>query len=689
MLSLVSSSRFGIVLSVLLGVTQSHVIPLIDNITNHSGLQRRQGDKNPTHFNWVKSFAAIGDSYSAGIGSGAHLGQIWHNRDDWRCSRYDQSYPMIMNNYLGTDVEKFQYLACSGDKSWQIYDQAKKLEGNIDLLTLTAGGNDLCLAEIIKDCIMLSFYGEATCNAILKKAQGNLDLIMRHNIKEILLALNDKMADDGIVVFNSYARFFNTENEDCAQKQDWSSFEWVRSIWLNLQRPLPLTVARRKRFNELTTGLNDVIHDVIKEVQSEVKYNIGFSNWDRWAIEGVKGQMCDPSSSGAYPDPDQPDLIFFKPDTRKSEFTVFPFSSTIKRNINETVDSNDSGRQNPSRFNEKQIGALGGRLNLPPRDLDEDGVNRAIYKSSLWNSVNPRAAALKRLDPRAPDLPGCPGNDNGPLPGLGDFVPDFFGRVFHPNEEGHNAIASFAIETTMNLRAKVLGVEPKICEVKEQFKCWQKEGMKGYATADVLDMNYKKFCDEVKPPGEGAVGWKFTKKYQVGTPDEQEFEYELGDLGDGFNKNECLESFKRIIHGCDGNDPENPLNWKFGGTWKRDQDTYTVTPKRTNRPWPLKKPYGSCEGESFISFSGYVIAGAGWSSWDEGRESLLPAIKSCLGKGVTTWTFKYLDKPDDDGYEWYVGFHTPVFVNNRCFKNNKAVFGAKGFTDGCKGSGWA
>lgn len=215
---------------------------------------------------------------------------------------------------------------------------------------------------------------------------------------------------------------------------------------------------------------------------------------------------------------------------------------------------------------------------------------------------------MKKLDPRAPTPPLCPG-DGDALPGLGNFTPDFFGRIFHPNELGHNAIASYAVETAITLRAKVLGVEPQICEVTEEFKCWQKEGKKGYVTADRLDENFKSFCDEVEGPGEGARGWKYAKSYHKGTPDKHELVFEMGDLGKEFSKKECLESFERVTHSCDGNDPKNPMNWKFGGMWKRDQYTYTVNVKRTNRPWPLKEPYGFCEGPYEGTHSNWVIAG--------------------------------------------------------------------------------
>lgn len=64
-------------------------------------------------------------------------------------------------------------------------------------------------------------------------------------------------------------------------------------------------------------------------------------------------------------------------------------------------------------------------------------------------------------------------------------------------------------------------------------------------------------------------------------------------------------------------------------------------------------------------------------------------MKGCLGLGITAWKFEYFDSPDSNGMEWKASYNTPIFVNNRCFKNNKVAQGAGGFTDGCGGSGWA
>lgn len=110
---------------------------------------RRQLPRDPGNFYWVKKWAAVGDSYTAGIGSGNPLGKAFltlGGDEDYQCSRYDTSYPMILTDRLGAD---FQFAACSGDRTGNIYEQIKNLDGDLDLVIMTAGGNDLCLVGSI------------------------------------------------------------------------------------------------------------------------------------------------------------------------------------------------------------------------------------------------------------------------------------------------------------------------------------------------------------------------------------------------------------------------------------------------------------------------------------------------------------------------------------------------------------
>ncbi|KAK5658631.1 hypothetical protein OQA88_2024 [Cercophora sp. LCS_1] len=101
--------------------------------------------------NFVERWAAIGDSFTAGIGSGKPMGYITNidgieTGSDWDCSRCQCSWPMIVDKHLGPGSRDFQHPACSGARSGGIFEQANNLEGNLDVVMLTAGGNDLCLA---------------------------------------------------------------------------------------------------------------------------------------------------------------------------------------------------------------------------------------------------------------------------------------------------------------------------------------------------------------------------------------------------------------------------------------------------------------------------------------------------------------------------------------------------------------
>ncbi|GAB1318066.1 hypothetical protein MFIFM68171_08276 [Madurella fahalii] len=121
-------------------------------------LIRRAED--PMNFGWVEKWAAIGDSFTAGIGSGRQLGNMVLLDKAWKCSRYDYSWPQVVNQALGSSVDKFQFEACSGDRTGGIYDQVDELDRNLDLVMMTAGGNDLCLGAMIKTCIIMPFDGE-------------------------------------------------------------------------------------------------------------------------------------------------------------------------------------------------------------------------------------------------------------------------------------------------------------------------------------------------------------------------------------------------------------------------------------------------------------------------------------------------------------------------------------------------
>lgn len=144
------------------GLVSSHGhVDLLNKTISDPIILKRDGS--PTDFSWIKKWAAVGDSFTAGIGSGNPLGNIFSDAASWTCSRYDRSYVSVLNRAFGSSVEDFQYVACSGARTGGIYDQVQEMDGDLDVVIMTAGGNDLCL--VCNPCYSSSQISEKITNA--------------------------------------------------------------------------------------------------------------------------------------------------------------------------------------------------------------------------------------------------------------------------------------------------------------------------------------------------------------------------------------------------------------------------------------------------------------------------------------------------------------------------------------------
>lgn len=136
----------------------------------------------------------------------------------------------------------------------------------------------------------------------------------------------------------------------------------------------------------------------------------------------------------------------------------------------------------------------------------------------------------------------------------------------------------------------------------------------------------------------------------LGTPEEVEFSVKLSNGASEFDEDDCREAMERIIDSCDGDDPNNPMNWKFGGEWQRGPYTYQINPQRERTLH--KRTDGRCKSWWKLAASSYRIQGNGWAGRDHGQQTLLKAARNC-NTGLTSLRFKYYEDPDDnDGYEW-------------------------------------
>ncbi|KAH7556112.1 hypothetical protein BM1_06638 [Bipolaris maydis] len=483
---------------------------------------------------------------------------------------------------MDLDQIRDNYSCSSGDRSEGVYLQAKALKGDLNFVTFTARGND--------------------------------------NIKQILEALNEKMSKDGILV-------------------SWD-FAWFLPLGASYQA---LTVARRLTSNKLVPDINSAIRAAVNAAaeDSDIKYLVGYSDWDWWVTEEVDGQMCSPSSNGDYPDPRQPDMHFIKPDTHP----FFGWQSQVgrdsprKRELDFDMDLEEMlSSPRLSKSEKRQVKRVKAAM-----EVREDHLRRTMYDSILYKSPDPRATVRHKLDRRAPSPPGCPG-DGGPDMTLGLVLPDHVGA----NVTDHLTIASFALAEPMDLRSIAFRVDAPYCtSVRDEFTCFSTTSSKYYVNGNRTNANYESFCKEVdeKHPS-GTVNWSYSKLYDAGTPKEHDLIVSLANGNSVFHKDQCIDSMRAIINSCDTRD--NPMNWKGDGRYIREAGDirYEMHPRRSNRPWPPSKiVYGRCESWYKVLFGQYTIEGAGWATWNWGQKTMLPNMKGCYGLGTTDWKFEYYDDP--------------------------------------------
>ncbi|KAK5001204.1 hypothetical protein LTR66_000082 [Elasticomyces elasticus] len=205
-------------------------------------------------------------------------------------------------------------------------------------------------------------------------------------------------------------------------------------------------------------------------------------------------------------------------------------------------------------------------------------------------------------------------------------------------------------------------------------------GTTKYVSQSVLAGNIKDYCSQaakqgVQDPGSGSLSRDFNKD----TPEhvyitmtwpsgsafvlsEADCNHYLGDL---------------IMNGCDGNDGNNPMNWKHGGTVQVDKVEYKIEPEKS-RPTAPQTPGGSCDAQWKVALDSFTVMGQGWATADYGK-GLKDNLNGC---GGSAYDFKY--ETGTDGHEWTLTGKTPVFKKN-CIQD--AIKSAGGPALSCSGSG--
>ncbi|KAJ3497498.1 hypothetical protein NLG97_g1847 [Lecanicillium saksenae] len=397
-------------------------------ISNSVLFQRDEGDENynSIDLSFIKRLAAIGDSYSAGIGAGDFL----NGEGDFACSRYDHAYPNIMNNDLrlgDPGGRNFQFVSCSGAViSDLLKKQIPNLLENQDVILLSAGGNDAKLVDLLNQCVYQWSTFEwddvdAPKHDELKRdfpdmdwekfgvgcgnqMKASMDIIMSERFSTDLDVLIEtakrKLSANGIIYYTGYAKFFDTRLDPACDDVSWA-------IWTDKVPKLKeakLTAENRKMMNTLVEKMNEQLEKAVKRAGPQVQ----FVNYDDY-VGMLGGRYCMPGVDEAASD-----------SNTRSALTLYAAFGPWKRSD----------------------------INYPPGTFEGDMSQYAKIMLKLMPDNKLKLSHKVESD-----------SDIGKK-SLSDHLPDGLRRIFHPQIKLHQLISNLIIWRLTERQREAEGWDP-------------------------------------------------------------------------------------------------------------------------------------------------------------------------------------------------------------------------------------
>ncbi|KEF33173.1 putative secreted hydrolase [Marinobacter nitratireducens] len=158
-------------------------------------------------------YAALGDSYAAGNGTGT--------RDlAYSCYRSSDAYgPLIEKAHRKWNLD---FEACSGATSDDVINsQLSPLSADTNYVTVSMGGNDIGFAELILNCAM--YWDQAQCLAKVDEVHARIDSELPAKLEAAYAAIN-AAAPNAKVIQLGYPRAFGN-NLACWDARGVSSTE--------------------------------------------------------------------------------------------------------------------------------------------------------------------------------------------------------------------------------------------------------------------------------------------------------------------------------------------------------------------------------------------------------------------------------------------------------------------------------
>ena len=204
----------------------------------------------------VKKWVDLGDSFASGIGAG----QRGSSKGDTVCSRYTEAYGNVINVVLdGTapNTRQFTWVACSGAKTdYVVGSEVPSIDQDVDIATLTIGGNDAGFFDILNACIF-QFNHFTSCSDQITTTTNTINNDVPGLLDTLLDAVMSKVANSGFKLYmTGYANFFNPDTTQC---NDVSFNFWEEKP----ENQANLTTELRGNLNTLVQTLNGQISSAV------------------------------------------------------------------------------------------------------------------------------------------------------------------------------------------------------------------------------------------------------------------------------------------------------------------------------------------------------------------------------------------------------------------------------------------
>ncbi|GKT51238.1 uncharacterized protein ColSpa_11419 [Colletotrichum spaethianum] len=380
------------------------------NASMPSPLSSRQSieDFDPDDLSYIQKLAAIGDSYSAGIGAGNRLGSV------------------------------------------------------LNALDPHSGGNDVQLLEILNQCIFQWGVLSESQVLIAKAAalEKQLDWAIDYDWDKLALGCEGQLAESGRLIDSGtfagnldkviaaaqsklslkYAEFFATDMSPECDDVTWST--WLNELYnkFTLEKAY-LSQGRRRQMNNLVDKVNKKLF-VEAEAVERAGNSVKFIDYDKY-VGYYGGRYCetgvDESTSEAKT---RTGLMFYELNTWD------PLgSSPWKRSNDDALQGTFDGEQD--------ILAQVTLLLEPDAELaHQNRIEGDVSTTSIPAPADNNTFTTAALDIQVPS-----------------FLPDGYGRVFHPQILLHAIIAERIIFEMINTNIKSRGSLPLVPEVASFGTC--------------------------------------------------------------------------------------------------------------------------------------------------------------------------------------------------------------------------